>query len=361
MKIGETGYVYLLSEKGVFLAHPEKQGQDYSKKEYIKNIINSNKTTGIMEYTSAASGQHKIVAYKYNDKIKAYIVPGVNKQEYTDKILKDVGLTTTSITLLFIILITVLFRIMGNIIVSALDRFSRGLTNFFEYANGREDTVELAVIDRKDEFGIMIKLLNDNIEEIKIKIEKDKKDMVQIESINQELSHLKDRIYGTAEKTTDLLNISNKIKDLSFENKAQIENIFRTINKMNKSAHEIQEDIEKIEMISFQTNILSLNAAVEAATAGPHGKGFAVVANEVRNLASVTSDVSKEMKKISTETYKASEESKKTISNILADFETMNEFIIEGSTNIEEISKDTNIEKESMFLISEALNKIEDN
>jgi len=70
----------------------------------------------------------------------------------------------------------------------------------------------------------------------------------------------------------------------------------KAMDEINSEVSAISEAITVIDQIAFQTNILSLNAAVEAATAGEAGKGFAVVAQEVRNLASRSADAANEIK-----------------------------------------------------------------
>ncbi len=71
-----------------------------------------------------------------------------------------------------------------------------------------------------------------------------------------------------------------------------------SMDEINAQVSAINEAISVIDQIAFQTNILSLNAAVEAATAGEAGKGFAVVAGEVRNLAARSAEAASEIKNL---------------------------------------------------------------
>ncbi|RXJ55248.1 methyl-accepting chemotaxis protein [Candidatus Marinarcus aquaticus] len=102
----------------------------------------------------------------------------------------------------------------------------------------------------------------------------------------------------TTQQMNQMSTLANAVISSANTGKKLASQTTSAMDEISTQVNQINEAIAIIDQIAFQTNILSLNAAVEAATAGEAGKGFAVVASEVRNLANRSTQAAKEIKNI---------------------------------------------------------------
>ena len=119
---------------------------------------------------------------------------------------------------------------------------------------------------------------------------------VSLEETAAALEQITSNIANNTETVIEMANYGHSVKNLVSKGQSLATKTTDSMDEINTEVNAINEAITVIDQIAFQTNILSLNAAVEAATAGEAGKGFAVVAQEVRNLASRSAEAANEIK-----------------------------------------------------------------
>jgi methyl-accepting chemotaxis protein len=131
------------------------------------------------------------------------------------------------------------------------------------------------------------------------------------------------------------------------------------MEEIDTQVRAINESIEVIDQIAFQTNILSLNAAVEAATAGEAGEGFAVVAQEVRNLATRSAQAANEIKAIVESATTKANEGKEISTNMINGYEILNKNIQATVEMIDQVASSTKEQERGIVQINDAVNELD--
>ncbi len=248
----------------------------------------------------------------------------------------------------------------------------------------------------KDELGEMkrsffelIEATSKTLVEAKANAEETRKDSVEIkkiltkiyENIQEESNfllngmkeadvikeELKESVNSSLNSQEDMKKAYKILKDMQNQILVMIEKInsnadleislAQKLKQLSDDAEQIQDVLKVISEIAEQTNLLALNAAIEAARAGEHGRGFAVVADEVRQLAEKTQKSLIEINSTVNVIVQAINDTSENMNANVKDIEELSEYSNSVQKEIEDINKATKITAESLDMSAKAINE----
>ena len=173
------------------------------------------------------------------------------------------------------------------------------------------------------------------------------------------LEEITSNIRNNTENIAKMAKYSNEITKASSDGEKLANKTTLAMDEINTQVNLVNDAISVIDQIAFQTNILSLNAAVEAATAGEAGKGFAVVAAEVRNLANRSAEAAREIKNIVELASKKAKEGKNISDNMIEGYKELNENISNTILTIDKVATASKEQERGIIQINDAINMLD--
>ena len=180
-----------------------------------------------------------------------------------------------------------------------------------------------------------------------------------LEETAASLEEITSNITNNTQTTTKMASYGEKVKESIKIGQDLANKTVSSMEDINKQALAINEAIGVIDQIAFQTNILSLNAAVEAATAGEAGKGFAVVAQEVRNLATRSAEAANEIKRIVQLATSKTKEGSEIANSMIEGYTSLNENISITLDLIQNVTTASKEQSVGMVQINDAVNNLD--
>jgi len=271
IKIGKTGYVYIIDGDGTFLAHPKKElilEQKLTQWEFGKEIVN--RKNGHMEYNF--KGIDKQACFASDDKLGWIVATGIdNSQIYAaSHALRNFGILLTVVSLLCVAGVVFL---VARSVSGPINRMITELNAGSEQTNSAADQIANASVALAEQSS---------------------EQAAAVEETSASLEEMTANVRNTTESADRCQELMTEAQGVVQQGLGSMQEMVEAISTIKSSADQTAKIVSTIDEIAFQTNLLALNAAVEAARAGEAGKGFAVVAEEVRNLAQRAAEAAKE-------------------------------------------------------------------
>lgn len=180
-----------------------------------------------------------------------------------------------------------------------------------------------------------------------------------VQETSSTLEETSSMVHQNRENTQQAATLAKQANQFAEKSNDEMAKMSSSMTELKSSSNEIAKIIKVIDEIAFQTNILSLNAAVEAARAGDAGKGFAVVAEEVRNLAQRSAQAAKDTAVIIESNIDLSDTSVSIANTVKDSVEAIGEQARKVSDLLDEISVATNEQAMGVEQINKAVSQME--
>ena len=199
----------------------------------------------------------------------------------------------------------------------------------------------------------LLKNVNNLNENLNKSVHNLKETTSSLHDITNNISKSSQNVVTMSELASKLILSTNEGQEMATQTNQAMSDIGIEVNAINES-------ITVIDQIAFQTNILSLNAAVEAATAGEAGKGFAVVAGEVRNLASRSAEAAKEIKLLVQKALEKSDNGRSIANSMIEGYTELNTNVSITTDLIKDVQVASDQQKAKIQNIYSAITEIDE-